>query len=274
MKTRVISGLIGAALLIAVLVQPFALIVEIGVAALCGIAVYELLIATKLAPSKLVCAVCMAFAASVSFWRYLPQNAILWVLYAFAALLVVAQVTRHKDQPVTATLYAAAATVMSSIALSSIAFLRAQEHGLFAVVWMLLIPWMSDTGAYFTGVLCGKTKLCPQISPKKTVEGLIGGLFTSVIICLAVAYVYETWISPEVIVNYYAMAAVTLCGAALSVFGDLLASLIKRHAGIKDFGNLMPGHGGVMDRFDSLLLTAPLVVLSLMQWPIFYTINS
>ena len=70
------------------------------------------------------------------------------------------------------------------------------------------------------------------------------------------------------------MAAVTLLGAALSVFGDLLASLIKRHAGIKDFGNLMPGHGGVMDRFDSLLLTAPLVVLSLMQWPIICVINS
>ncbi len=275
MKTRVISGLIGAALLIAVLVQPFALIVEIGVAALCVIAVYELLIATKLAPSKLVCAVCMVFAASVPFWRYLPHETLLWVLYGFGTLLVVAQVTRHKDQPVTATLYAAAATVMSSIALSSIAFLRADsECGLFAVVWMLLIPWMSDTGAYFTGVLCGKTKLCPEISPKKTVEGLIGGLCTSVIICLAVAYVYETWICPEVIVNYYAMAAVTLCGAALSVFGDLLASLIKRHAGIKDFGNLMPGHGGVMDRFDSLLLTAPLVVLSLSQWPIICVINS
>ncbi len=275
MKTRVISGLVGAALLIAVLVQPFILIVEIGVAALCVIAVYELLIATKLALSKPVCAVCMLFAASVPFWRYLPQNALLWVLYAFVALLVVSQVVWHKKQPVTATLYAATATVISSLSLSSIAFLRAdKDFGLFLVVWMLLIPWMSDTGAYFTGVLCGKTKLCPEISPKKTVEGLIGGLFTSVIICLAAAYVYETWISPEVIVNYYAMAAVTLLGATLSVFGDLLASLIKRHAGIKDFGNLMPGHGGVMDRFDSLLLTAPLVVLSLMQWPIIYTINS
>ena len=275
MKTRVISGLVGAALLIAVLVQPFTLIVEIGVAALCVIAVYELLIATKLAPSKLVCAVCMVFAAGAPFWRYLPQEALLWVAYGFGTLLVVAQVTQHKDQPATATLYAAAVTLLSSKALSSIAFLRADsEFGLFAVVWMLLIPWMSDTGAYFTGVLCGKTKLCPEISPKKTVEGLIGGLFTSVIICLAVAYVYETWIYPEVVVNYYAMAAVTLLGAALSVFGDLLASLIKRHAGIKDFGNLMPGHGGVMDRFDSLLLTAPLVVLSLMQWPIICVINS
>ena len=274
MKTRIISGLIGAALLIAVLVQPFALIVEIGVAALCVIAVYELLIATKLAPSKLVCAVCMVFAASVPFWRYLPQDAILWVLYAFAALLVVAQVTRHKDQPVTATLYASAVTLLSSIALSSIAFLRAQEHGLFLVVWMLLIPWMSDTGAYFTGVLCGKTKLCPEISPKKTVEGLIGGLITSVVICLAVAHLYKRGIPLETGINFYLVAAVTLCGAVLSVFGDLLASLIKRHAGIKDFGNLMPGHGGVMDRFDSLLLTAPLVVLSLMQWPIICVINS
>ncbi len=272
MKTRIISGLVGAALLIAVLVQPLLLIVEIGVAALCVIAVYELLIATNLAPSKPVCAVCMVFAASVPFWHYLPQSALLWILYGFGTLLVVAQVVRHKDQPATATLYAGAVTVLSALALSSIAFLRA--YGLFPVVWMLLIPWMSDTGAYFTGVLCGKTKLCPEISPKKTVEGLIGGLFTSVIICLAVAYVYATWIAPEAVVNYYAVAAVTLLGAALSVFGDLLASLIKRHAGIKDFGNLMPGHGGVMDRFDSLLLTAPLVVLSLMQWPIIYTINS
>lgn len=270
MKTRVISGLVGAALLIAVLVQPIMLILEIGVAALCVIAVYELLIATKLAPSKPVCAVCMAFAASVPFWSHLPQNALLWVLYAFSALLIVAQVVRHKEQPVTATLYAAAATILSSLALSSIAFLRTQpEHGLFLVVWMLLIPWMSDTGAYFTGVLCGKTKLCPEISPKKTVEGLIGGLFTSVIICLAAAYVYETWIVPEITVNLYIVAAVTLVGAALSVFGDLAASLIKRHAGIKDFGNLMPGHGGVMDRFDSLLLTAPLVVLAVTQLPIF-----
>lgn len=121
-----------------------------------------------------------------------------------------------------------------------------------ALLWLTLIgTWASDTFAYFSGYLLGRHKLCPQVSPKKTVEGLIGGIIGTVCaIGVAGAYFgFAVW--PMFILG--AMIAI------IATIGDLAESIIKRYTGIKDSGNLIPGHGGVLDRFDSLLFTAPFV---------------
>ena len=128
---------------------------------------------------------------------------------------------------------------------------RMLEGGHFHVWLIFLSSWGCDTGAYCVGMLLGKHKMTPKLSPKKTVEGAIGGVAIAALLALIFALATK---GP--IITYIIITAV---GAVISMFGDLAASAIKRKAGIKDFGRLIPGHGGVLDRFDSVIFTAPLV---------------
>lgn len=117
---------------------------------------------------------------------------------------------------------------------------------------------MSDTFAYFVGITVGKHKLCPEISPKKTVEGSIGGVIGGVIGGLIVFFIQPIWGSP---VPLFALLMLGLFSGIVGQIGDLFASTIKRSAGVKDFGTVFPGHGGVMDRLDSVLMCAPVMYL-------------
>jgi phosphatidate cytidylyltransferase len=131
------------------------------------------------------------------------------------------------------------------------------EYGVFAVVLTLAGAWLADSGAYFAGTFFGKTKLCPVISPKKTVEGLIGGTVCNGVFLLIIAGVYNSLINKDVHVNLIAVFIAGMLCSVIGLVGDLGASVIKRQAGIKDYGNIMPGHGGIMDRFDSVLTVTP-----------------
>lgn len=125
------------------------------------------------------------------------------------------------------------------------------EYSLF--VWLIVLTaFGTDIMAYFTGVFLGKHKLCPKISPKKTIEGSIGGILGSMILC----GLFSWFVMPRLLVHGLIIG---LLGGIISQFGDLTASIFKRKMGIKDYGNLIPGHGGILDRFDSVLFTAPMV---------------
>jgi len=127
------------------------------------------------------------------------------------------------------------------------------EHDLIWIV--LLASFGSDIFAYFTGYLIGKHKLAPVLSPKKTIEGAIGGVIGAAVLCLLFAGFTNGWAS-GVLVRYTILG---LLAGGVSQCGDLTASAFKRKMGIKDYGNLIPGHGGIMDRFDSVIFTAPFV---------------
>ena len=135
------------------------------------------------------------------------------------------------------------------------------KHGWYFVVLGLFSPWISDVFAYFTGSFFGKHKICPHISPKKTWEGCIGGAVCCAIVTgLFFALVMNRIVDSDLPFALY-VALATVSGLILSVvsqLGDWLASAIKRMVGIKDYGNIMPGHGGVMDRFDSAFFTLPI----------------
>ena len=121
------------------------------------------------------------------------------------------------------------------------------------LVWLIVLTaFGTDIMAYFAGVFLGKHKLCPKISPKKTIEGSIGGILGSVILCGLFSWIFI----PRLLVH---CLIIGLLGGVVSQFGDLTASIFKRKMGIKDYGNLIPGHGGILDRFDSVLFTAPMV---------------
>ena len=120
-------------------------------------------------------------------------------------------------------------------------------------IWLVfIIAFGTDTFAYFAGNLFGKNKLCPKISPNKTIEGSIGGVLGSLI--LTIIYSMFMNIGP-----LWKLSILSIVTSIISQIGDLVASRIKRETGIKDFGNIIPGHGGIIDRFDSIILTAPVI---------------
>ncbi|MGI2159273.1 phosphatidate cytidylyltransferase [Shewanella baltica] len=140
------------------------------------------------------------------------------------------------------------------IALKSISSQVSPYYGPVLVLLVMLIVWAADSGAYFVGKAIGKTKLMPAVSPAKTLEGLLGGLVTTMIVVAAVMYY-----SPEQELGL--VVAVTLFVALVSALGDLSESMFKRAACIKDSGTILPGHGGVLDRIDSLTAALPVFTL-------------
>ena len=123
-------------------------------------------------------------------------------------------------------------------------------------VWLIFIlAFMTDTCAYFSGYFFGKHKLIPQVSPKKTIEGSIGGILGSTVSCVVFGYLFD--------LNLVHMIIIGSVGSIVAQVGDLFASSIKRYIEIKDYGKLIPGHGGILDRFDSVIFTAPFVYYAL-----------
>ena len=144
------------------------------------------------------------------------------------------------------------------------------EHGLFYVILGLCGAWIADSGAYFAGRAFGKKKLCPEISPKQTVEGFIGGLVSNAVLFIIIFLIYANANQiPFSTASAFRAGLLGLVCAAVSVLGDLTASVIKRQKGIKDYGNIMPGHGGLMDRFDSVLFVLPAFYFCITLLPIF-----
>ena len=141
--------------------------------------------------------------------------------------------------------------------------LRYLTNGAYLFLLPFIGAWVCDTFAYFTGRFFGKHKLAPAISPKKTVEGSIGGI----VFAVAVFAIYGAILSARGLTpNYLALCLAGFFVSILSQIGDLALSLVKRECGIKDYGRLFPGHGGVLDRFDSVIATAPIIlILSLLE---------
>ena len=136
-------------------------------------------------------------------------------------------------------------------------------HGNYLVWFIFLCSWGSDTCAYAVGVLIGRHKMTPKLSPKKSVEGAVGGVVGASLLFILYAHFAVNRYS-EAELPLFLVAVLGALGALVSMVGDLAASAIKRDHGIKDYGKLIPGHGGIMDRFDSVIIAAPLIFIGLM----------
>jgi len=131
--------------------------------------------------------------------------------------------------------------------LSALVRIRLLDNGVYLIAAPFVMAFMPDTGAYLVGCAIGKHKLCPNISPKKTVEGLVGGILGGIIGMIVYALVLQNSFGFQV--NFLYAALYGAIGAGTATFGDLMFSVIKRQTGIKDYGKLLPGHGGILDRF-------------------------
>ena len=135
--------------------------------------------------------------------------------------------------------------------------LRGLENGAYLTGLVFFCAWGCDTCAYVVGMLFGKHKMAPILSPKKSVEGGIGGIVGAALIGVLYALAINHWGNAGAEITQYAI--IGAAGGAISQIGDLAASAIKRYHNIKDYGKLIPGHGGILDRFDSVIFTAPII---------------
>ncbi len=271
MKTRIITGVIAAAALLVVLFLPWTIVLTVAMSFICGIAVHEVLTATKMIGHRGLKVLVIAFALVAPFFDRMTVMEVVTICVGYVLAVILLHLRYHDVLPLEKVGGVFLLSVMIAVSLSCLSYLRnAGIHGLFYVFLALIISWMSDIGAYFIGTFFGKHKLCPNISPKKTVEGLIGGIGFSILMSLFAGFIYQAFFLQDSAVSYWTIFGLALIGAPLSVIGDLFASLIKRRCGIKDFGNFFPGHGGMMDRFDSLLFVLPIVYFAVRFLPIIY----
>ena len=264
MKNRVFSGVVLVAFLLVIVLfdTSFPIALNIAIGFISAIAVFEGLKAIGLEKKLHIVVPSMIVALVVQFIEFPDANLILYALY-FACIFC-AQLKHHKEVPFRDVAVGICLTLMIPLALQCIVLVRAlnTDHSVFYALIAVLAAWIPDTGAFFAGKFFGKHKLCPNISPKKTVEGFIGGIVVSVLVLQLAGWVCSTFIYGATrAVSPLSMLIIGVFGSLVSVLGDLSFSLIKRSCGIKDFGNVIPGHGGILDRFDSVIFTAPFVYL-------------
>lgn len=263
MKTRVISSAVGIASAIAILLLSqfvSAFITTVIISLICSVMVMEALSARKLLKEFRISAVCLAFSFAmpmISFTKF-------WFLpfFVYMVAMLAVMVFFHEQIKLPSIAYAFFMTTVIAAGMSSITALTTafDHYCAFYAVLILATPWIADAGAYFVGVKFGAHKLCPKISPKKTVEGAVGGLLCGALSAVLMGLIFD-FIFGYAYLNYGALVLIGLINTPLSMLGDLSFSIIKRTLGIKDYGDLIPGHGGMLDRFDSVVVTAPLVLV-------------
>ena len=277
MKKRVLTGVIGIIIFMPFIVfsQTWALV--LATLALSVVGVYEMLKCTGkidkpiiTIPSFLVTVAAQILPRISNISEEKCTSALLLIYIFYTVILMMGAVFSKGTVKIADAAVSAVTTVYISFGFSSLILLRDREYGMVLFILALLIPWVCDATAYFVGVTCGKHKLIPDVSPKKTVEGAIGGV---VGVCVAVAvFGLVMQFGFNKVPNYFMLMALAFVGSLLGMCGDLIASLIKRECGIKDYGNLFPGHGGVMDRFDSMIAVASfmyVVCWAFSAWPLF-----
>ena len=191
---------------------------------------------------------------------------VLVVFLAFIVLCFAEMLISHGKLPFQQVAMTMVAGLLVPFLLSALVRIRVMENGVFFVVAPFVMAFMTDTGAYLVGCAIGKHKLCPIISPKKTVEGLVGGILGGIIGMMIYGLVLHNAFGFQV--NFLYAAIYGAIGAGAATFGDLMFSVIKRQTGIKDYGKLLPGHGGILDRFDSVTIVAPLAEVLLLILPL------
>ena len=268
MKTRVIAAVALLPLLLLIVLFAPKICTALLFAIMASIGAFELLSGTGVIQSLRLTIYSVVMAFAVAMQSYLCLDTV-WVLLAILAFFVlifteimVSQMRISFDKA----FVCFAAGVLVPYLLTALVRIHAAENGRFFVLIPFVMAFLSDTGAYFAGIAFGKHKLAPIISPKKTVEGAIGGILGAIVGMILYSIVLQVFFN--FMPNYFYALIYGALGSVGAVFGDLCFSVIKRQTGIKDYGNLIPGHGGILDRFDSMIVVAPLAEILLILLPL------
>ena len=190
----------------------------------------------------------------------IPSTGFYFTIFLIILMFII-QLYSERDNHFTCIAFTLVALIYVAIPLSTINFIayagiNENQYTYEYVLAMFVMIWANDSGAYIFGSLLGKHKLFERISPKKTWEGSIGGYFTA----LVASYIISLWFTELNIIEWFIFATVV---SVFGTYGDLVESHLKRRAGVKDSGKIMPGHGGMLDRFDSTFFAAPMIFLYL-----------
>lgn len=188
--------------------------------------------------------------------RFIPETEIF--VLGVLILMMAAYVLKFPDYKAEQVLAGFTGIFYVAVMLSCIYRTRMMEAGTYIVWLIFLCSWGSDTCAYCVGVLAGRHKMAPKLSPKKSIEGAVGGVMGTMLLTLLYGWVFREGMALST-AYVFILAGISGIGAIISMIGDLAASAIKRNYDIKDYGKLIPGHGGILDRFDSVIFTAPIV---------------
>lgn len=265
MKTRIIAAAVLLPILAIALFWLPLIVTAVIFSFLSAVAAYELLWGTGICrhPRLIVYSMVMAFAVPMFYFcaiEYEIINSSAYIMLGvigFFALLFGEMMASHVKLRFEYIAYCFVAGLLIPYLFASIVRIHAGYAGRYYVVIPFIIAFASDTGAYFTGKFLGRNKLAPVISPNKTVEGVIGGIGLAIVCMMLYCLIMKLAFNFKEIHYGYALLY-AVAGSVAGVFGDLCFSVIKRQTGIKDYGRLIPGHGGVLDRFDSMVLVAPL----------------
>lgn len=269
LKQRVATGVVLVLLLIPLLLlseKPFVL--PLAVAIISAFAVYEVLLATKYVETKGIMIISLAFAAIIPFIQSINIVSFITALFLLTILLFLMLMKNGNIYSFEHISVVYLVSLMIPFFFSTLIYIRKMDLGNIYIYLVFIGAFMSDVGGYFVGRFFGKTKLAPNVSPKKTVEGSVGCIIVTILSFLLFAFILSH-IYDKFEVNYVAYIICAVLTSVFSQIGDMSASIIKRKFGIKDFGSLMPGHGGMLDRFDSVMFASPFLYIYLSHFNIF-----
>ena len=269
MKTRVITAAVLIPVLLLLLMAAPTIVTAIVWGLLMAIAAYELLYCTGLIRESRLVVYAAVMAFGIVIWsHYGAVHAFALIgLMLFAGVLFAEMMISHvKITFEKVCMCMVAGCVIPFLLSSLIRILVMNRIGRYMVLIPFVVAFISDSGAYFAGHFFGRHKLAPVISQHKTVEGAIGGVVSAIIGMIIYCLVLQFGFNLRV--NYLFAIIYGLLGSGAGVFGDLCFSVIKRQTGIKDYGNLIPGHGGILDRFDSMMMVGPLMEALLILIPL------
>lgn len=263
MLVRTISGLIAAAVLLAVLYLCPAWVTGLVLILVSVVAVYEFISSTGFIKNRAIVISALVFSVPVIpwVWRGASFEGATSAVFLYVALMFALALGSQRQVTLEQIGGAFFASIFIPMAMSSILRIRLMENGIYLILLPFIASCFNDACAYFVGSFLGKTKMAPGISPKKTWEGSVGGIAGSVLGSFLYGLVLYHFTDFEI--NWLVLVLVAVLGGAAAQFGDLCMSYIKREFGIKDYGNLLPGHGGALDRIDSILFSAPVVEMVL-----------
>ncbi len=268
MKIRLISAavMVPLALLLAWVLPK--ILLALVIAAMSALAAYELLYTTGLVRHIRLVAYCMVTAFAIPLWSYwgIPYPWAVLLVLVFLVVMFAEMMNNHVKVRFEKVCMCVIAGLLLPFLFAAMVRIHGERLGRYLIMVPVILAVIPDTGAYFAGRYFGKHKLAPVISPKKTVEGAIGGGISAVLGMVVFALIVDVFFKREV--NYGFALIYGIVGAAADIFGDLMFSAIKRQVGLKDYGNLIPGHGGILDRFDSMLMVAPLMEALLILIPV------
>ena len=268
MKTRIISALIGVPVLLLLLLVVPEIVTTVVYGVLLAIGSYEFLYRTGLVRRVRMVVYSAIAAFMLSIWSYYGgiTSFLMLGLIVYFMLLYSEVMMDHVKVSIEEVGLCVLGGFLIPYLLSALIRILVSSDGRYFILVPFTLAFLSDAGAYFVGIRFGKHKLAPVVSPNKTVEGVLGGLGFSLVGMLIYALVLKFALKFRV--NFGAAVLYAILGSAVGTMGDLCFSVVKRQTGIKDYGNLIPGHGGFLDRFDSLVLVAPLVEALLLILPL------